>query len=239
MRVTNNIYVLSGGYFSAVGDFATLGDVYGIRTPQGIILVDCGVQKTGPATIREALAYFDVQEPITHVILTHAHWDHCGGAKELQDAGAKIIVGKEDSHYCTNGGVNGMYSPFDDEHNFPAFTPDVTIDSDQTLELNGLNFEFIKIAGHTAGSMAIRIKIDGKIVLFTGDALQPEGTILDSVSLGWQGDPAFSRENIVNSMMKLMTYETDIILPGHGKICLKNGTKLLRKAARTAFLTLR
>jgi len=239
MRVTNNIYVLSGSYFSAVGDASTLGDVYGIRTPQGVILIDCGPPKTGPAMLRETLAYFEVSEPITHLVITHAHWDHCGGAKELQDAGAKVIVGKEDVPYCTNGGVKGMGSPFDDGHVFDAFTPNIVIADDQTLELNGIPFEFIKIPGHTKGSMAIRTVVDGKSVLFTGDSLQPDGLFLDDVSLGWQGDLTFSRQDIVESMMKLMKYETDMILSGHGKICLRNGTKLLRHAAQTAFLTLR
>jgi len=239
MRVTNNIFVLSGSYFSAVGNASTLGDVYGIRTPQGVILIDCGCPVTGPAMIRETLTYFDVREPVTHVITTHAHYDHCGGALELQDAGARIIVGKEDVIYCTNGGVKGMYSPCDDFQLFPAFTPDIVISEDQLLEINGISFEFIKIPGHTPGSMAVLAGIDEKTALFTGDALQPDGMFLDSVTFGWQGDPAFSRVEIVDSMMKLMAYETDMILPGHGKICLRNGTSLLRQAAKIAFLTLR
>ena len=239
MRVTNNIYVLSGSYFSAVGNDATLGDVYGIHTSQGIILIDCGVPVSGPAMLRETLAYYEIDAPITHLIITHAHFDHCGGAKELQDAGAKVIVGREDAVYCTNGGVGGMYTPFDDAHLFPAFTPDSIIDEDQSLMLGGLSFDFIKIPGHTPGSMAIRVKIDGKTALFTGDSLQPDGTRLDQVSFGWQGDVSFSREKIVTSMMKLVSCETDMVLPGHGKICLRNGTGLLRHAARNAFLTLR
>jgi len=239
MRVTNHVYVLSGSYFSAVGDASTLGDVYGIHTPQGVILIDCGAPATGPAMLRETLDYFEIREPVTHVIITHAHWDHCGGAKALQNAGAKVIVGQADTLYCTNGGVKGMISPFDDEQIFPAFTPDITIADDQALELNGLSLEFIKIPGHTPGSVAVRLSIDGKTILFTGDALQPDGLYLDNVTLGWEGDPGFSRQAIVDSMMKLMKYETDMILPGHGKICLKNGTSLLRHAAQTAFLTLR
>jgi len=239
MRITNNLYVLSGSYFSAVNDVSKLGDVYGIRTPQGVILIDCGTAITGPVMLRETLAYFDVSEPITHTIITHAHHDHCGGAKELQDIGVKIIVGHEDAVYCKNGGVWGLYSPHDVEQSFPAFTPDITLTEDQTMEINDLTFEFIKIPGHSPGSIAIKVNVDGKEIMFTGDALQPNGTLLEEVTLGWQGDPGFSRKSIVDSMMKLMKYETDMILPGHGKICLRNGTKVLRNAAQTAFNTLR
>jgi len=239
MRITDNIYVLSGGYFSAVNDSATLGDVYGIRTPRGMVLVDCGNPVTGPAMLRETLAYFNIYESITHVIITHAHHDHCGGVMELQEAGARIIVSEGDAPRCINGGVWGLYTPFDKEQAYPAFTPDIIISGDCVREIDGVSFEFIQIPGHTPGSMAIRVEIDGKTVLFTGDALQPDGNYMNAVTFGWQGDPSFDRKTVVESMMKLMNYETDLVLPGHGKVCLRNGSKLLRYAAQQAFLTLR
>ena len=239
MKITNNVYVLSGSYYSAVNNSETLGDVYGIHTPEGVILIDCGSAVTGPAMIKETLAYYDVKTPISHLIVTHGHWDHCGGAKELQEAGVKVIVAEEDAHKCRNGGVSADESPFADGQAFPAFTPDILVVGDDTFSINNLTFEFIKIPGHTPGSMAIRVNIDEKIILFTGDSLQPDGLFLNEVSLGWQGDPNFSRSAIVDSMMKLMKYETDMILPGHGKICLRNGSKVLRVAAQEAFFTMR
>jgi len=239
MKIINNLYLLSGSCFPAADSMDTLGDVYGIRSSSGIVLVDCGRAVTGLAMIKETLAYFNVKEPITHVIITHAHHDHCGAAKELQEEGAVIIVGHEDAAYCENGGVWGMYSPYDAEQAYPAFTPDITVAEDQTLLLNDISFEFIKIPGHTPGSIAVRVEIDNKIALFTGDALQPDGLFLESITFGWQGDPGFDKKAIVNSMMKLMKYETDMILPGHGKICLRNGTKILRHAAQLAFSTMR
>jgi glyoxylase-like metal-dependent hydrolase (beta-lactamase superfamily II) len=132
-----------------------------------------------------------------------------------------------------------MRSPFVDEQGFPAFKPDIVIEGDQTKELNGLSFEFIQIPGHSPGSMAIKVTVDGKTLMFTGDALQPNGNSLEQVTFGWQGDPNFSRQAIVDSMYKLAQYETDMVLPGHGKVCVRNGTKVLEQAARIAFATLR
>ena len=252
MRISNNIYLLSGGNFSAVGDISMLGEVYGIHTPKGMIIIDSGAPKTGPARIRQTLADLNICKPITHVILTHGHWDHAGGAKELQAVGAKVIIGKEDAIYCTNGGIKemhtpfgstnkikGKYSMFDAEQNFPAFTPDVIIDKDCIKNINGLYFDFIKVPGHSPGSMAICVYVDGQTALFTGDFIQPDGVLLEDFIPWWNGDPNFNREDIVNSALKLMNYETDLILPGHGKICLKNGTAILRHAAQMAFLTMR
>ncbi len=237
MRITNNLYMLSGSSFSAVNNHKTLGEVYGILTQQGVILIDCGKAKAGPTMLKETLSYFEVDEPITHLILTHAHHDHCGGAKELQDTGTKVIVGKADVDYCINGGPKG--TPFDEEQSFPAFIPDTEIPNDQTLEINGLKFEFIMIPGHTQGSMAIRVKLDGKTMLFTGDTLEADGTFLNNFLFGWPGDPSYDQQMIVESIMKLMKYETDMVLSGHGKVCLRNGTDLLRHAAQVAYTTLR
>ncbi len=239
MRITNNIYVLCGSYFSAVNNTETLGDVYGIDTLQGVILIDCGQPKTGLITLKDTLSYFGVKKPITHCIITHAHHDHCGSARQLQDEGVTIIVGKEDEAYCVNGGIKGMYSPFEKEQEFPAFTPDIIIAENQTLDINGLQFEFIKIPGHTPGSMAIRTMFDAKSVLFTGDMLQPDGVYLNTFDFGWAGDPSYDKKATVDSIMKLANYETDMVLPGHGKICLRNGTTLLKYAAQAAFTTLR
>lgn len=230
MIISNDLFYLSGSCFSAVNNKSILGEVYGINTGQGLILIDCGEASTGPAMLKKTLKKFNINSPITHVILTHGHHDHCGGAKEMQEAGAKIIVGAGDATYCKQGGPKG--TPYDIEQSFPAFIPDVEISVDQEMIINGIMFEFIMIPGHTNGGMAIRVKVDGKLVLFTGDTLEADGTYLDKFLFGWEGDPAFNKEEIVNSIMKLAKYKADIVLSGHGKICLINGTKLIRQAAK-------
>jgi len=242
MRVTNNIYVLSGSYYGAIGDGGMAGEVYGIHTPEGMILIDSGMAKAGLAQIQETMAYYGIKEKISHVIITHSHLDHTGSAKAIQEMGAKIIVGAEDAYMCTNGGYqsHNVNSPFNDTFTFDAFTPDLLIDQDCTLEINGLQLTFIKTPGHTPGSMVIQVKMDGKTALFTGDVLEPEDSSFSDICLGWQGDVGFDRAAVVESMMKLFNnYQADIILPGHGKLCLKNGTKLLRQAAKIAMLTMR
>ena len=235
MRVTDHVYVLSGGCYAAVDNRAVLGEVYGVRTPKGMILIDCGAPRTGLAAIQESLDYYGIDDPITYVMLTHGHWDHCGSASAFKRAGARIVVGKEDVTACVNGGNRNPASPlFDKGHAYPSFMPDVGIERDCMMEADGIPFEFIKTPGHSAGSVAIKLVIDGKTILFTGDSLQPEGRMLSEVAFGWEGDVTFSREDLVKSMQKLSRHETDIILPGHGRICLKNGTKMLQLAAEEA-----
>ena len=47
MIISNNLFYLSGSCFSSVNDKGMLGEVYGINTSQGLILIDCGVALTG------------------------------------------------------------------------------------------------------------------------------------------------------------------------------------------------
>ena len=62
MRITDSIYVLSGSYYGAVGDQSVLGDVYGIKAPGGFVLIDAGMAVTGPAMIRETMAYYHISD---------------------------------------------------------------------------------------------------------------------------------------------------------------------------------
>ena len=47
MIISNNLFYLSGCCFSSVNDNGMLGEVYGINTSQGLILIDCGEALTG------------------------------------------------------------------------------------------------------------------------------------------------------------------------------------------------
>jgi glyoxylase-like metal-dependent hydrolase (beta-lactamase superfamily II) len=242
MRITDHVYLLSGDSYGA-GDYGMLGNVYGIRTTQGLILIDCGLPDTGLKMIRETLDYYEIEDTITHVLITHSHVDHCGNAKTLQDCGASIIAGEGDiNHLCKPGGVNLFRDIRYEEgsyHFFPAFTPDIAISKDNKMEINGLTFRFILIPGHTPGSIAVWLDIDGKSMLFTGDSVNPLGIRIQEVDIGWYGDPRFDKKSLVESLMKLIPLDPDMILGGHGAVCLRDGNHVLRRAAKRAYFELR
>src|SRR5262249_40609537 len=65
----------SGVYVAQGFDF---GDIGFVSTGDGIVAIDAGTtQETAHAAL-QALRRV-TSRPITHVILTHAHWDHIGG----------------------------------------------------------------------------------------------------------------------------------------------------------------
>lgn len=60
-------------------DFADIGF---ISTDEGIVAIDAGTTEETMRTALQALRRV-TSRPITHVILTHAHWDHIGGLGAL------------------------------------------------------------------------------------------------------------------------------------------------------------
>src|SRR5580700_2013534 len=68
-------------------DFA---DLAFITTSDGTIAIDAG---TTPDRVKAALGGLDppADSAISHLILTHAHWDHIGGADALRGPGTRLI----------------------------------------------------------------------------------------------------------------------------------------------------
>ena len=82
VEMAPRIYVAQGYDFA---DFAF------VLTADGIVAIDAG---SSPDHVQTALA--DLRKisslPITHVILTHAHWDHIGGLAALAQPGVHVIA---------------------------------------------------------------------------------------------------------------------------------------------------
>ena len=89
---------------------------------------------------------------ITHVLLTHGHFDHIGGCAALQAAGVKIGCPKDELiqvQYANEGARLFGMPPV------ASFTPDFTYEGGDTLELDGITFRVIATPGHTQGSVCL------------------------------------------------------------------------------------
>jgi metallo-beta-lactamase class B len=101
---------------------------------------------------------------VKYVIITHAHGDHVGGAKMLQDLShAKIVMGGPDWDSIERS-VNG----------YPAGKPkrDITADDGQKITVGDASVTVVTTPGHTPGtlSMIFQVKDNGKplTVVYSG-----------------------------------------------------------------------
>jgi hydroxyacylglutathione hydrolase len=184
----------------ALGPFAV--NCYIVRKPgqEEAVVVDPGFDATA---IRLELARRGAR--CTAILITHGDVDHVGAVADLaQGTSAPVHMAAADaerleraSEYATPGlGVHVR-----------AYTPDVGLEGDETLELAGIAFETLRIPGHTANHLAYAA--DG--CLFSGD-------LLFAGSVGRTDRPGDDWETLLASIRMLVErFPPDtVVYPGHG-----------------------
>ena len=210
MMIRKGLLQVSGGPYGQVGN------VYAMQHDAGWLLIDSGNPDAFDTIVRN-LRYWGVSpEQISHVLLTHAHFDHAGTAVRFQQLGAQVLVGQADSTALRQGGP-GADSPFTD-HAFPACEPDIRIASDCEFCIGGLQVHALVLPGHSAGSVVYQIDRDGECLLFSGDMFVCDGDHGDRAEPWWRGDMGYSAAALGESFARLwnMHLQPDVIAGGHG-----------------------
>ena len=143
---------------------------------------------------------------IAYILLTHAHIDHIGAAKEVADATqAPLALHKADLPLLQAGGggpLFGLPAP-------PRKEPDLWLEEGQTIAMGNYPLEVLFTPGHSPGHVCFYQPRAG--VLFDGD-------VLFQGSIGRTDLPGGSYETLMHSINeKLMTLPDEtIVCSGHG-----------------------
>jgi glyoxylase-like metal-dependent hydrolase (beta-lactamase superfamily II) len=139
----------------------------------------------------------EVKNPIA-ILNTHGHFDHVWSNQKVKEAlKIPIYVPKEDAFMLEK-------DPFG--QGTPPSKPDILIEGDEVLMLEGVKIEYIHFHGHTPGNSAIMIE-DG---MFSGDFIFEN-------SIGRVDFPYSKPDDMKKSIKKFLTLKEDkTIYPGHG-----------------------
>jgi len=152
-------------------DFADLAFVL---TDDGIVAIDAGTTETNARAVLSALRRISPQ-PITHVILTHAHWDHIGGLAGLKAPGTQVIAQAkfaEELRRVNETGVGFRYFFGGEGRRRYEVVPDHLISQRESLTVGGTEFVLYPVrGGETEDALLIHLPASG--VLFVGDAFMP------------------------------------------------------------------
>lgn len=140
---------------------------------------------------------------VTHVLLTHGHFDHIGGCAALQAEGAKVGCLAKEAPLAL--GKNNMADYFGGH--VPPFSVGFTFGDGDILSLDGMQFLVIATPGHTAGGACFCVGDH----LFTGDTLF-------AGDIGRSDLPTGSGAQLTESVRKLYALQGDFtVCPGHGE----------------------
>ncbi len=140
------------------------------------------------------------------ILLTHGHFDHIWGSKELREvSGAKIYALDKESALCENSHNNVS------EWAGRAYTvvPDEYVQDGTELTFDNITLKVISTPGHTIGSCCYYVEKAG--ILISGDTLFQEST-------GRTDFPTGSMSSIVRSIKEKLFVLPDAtkVYPGHG-----------------------
>jgi len=139
----------------------------------------------------------NVTNPIA-ILNTHGHFDHVWSNAALQkELGVKLYTPKGDVMLLSSS----SWMP-----DLPPSTPDVVIDGDEELDLEGIKVKFRHFPGHCPGCSTIEIDD----AMFSGDFIFER-------SIGRTDFPYSSPEDMKKSLEKFKQIPYDkTVYPGHG-----------------------
>lgn len=212
-----------------------LGGVNAVLLDDGreLVLVDAGPPRMA-GTIRKAIERIGRRpQDVRHLVLTHAHPDHIGGAAAIvEETGARTYMTAIDAPIAASGGPFRPISPAPGLFNRIgyrlAWKPSRTVDPvriDQEIEDGDLmplagGLKVVATPGHCAGQVALLWK--GDKLLIAGDA---------ATNIFGLGDPLGFEDEAEGrrSQRRLADLRFEAIAFGHGRPIRREASRRLRK----------
>jgi len=208
-QIAGNLY-----YVGATGVTAFL-----LTGPDGHVLIDGGYPETAPLIIASiAKLGFDIKN-VKVLLNSHAHFDHAGGLRELQQAsGAELWISEGDAESIAAGGARDRtYGPFRylGVGRFPAPHVDHRFRDGDTIRVGTLELTAHVTAGHTPGCTSWSFPVrDRDRELLAVDVCSL--TLLPFMKLVEPESYPGIRSDFERSFQTLRSLPADIFLGSHG-----------------------
>jgi hydroxyacylglutathione hydrolase len=233
VKLTDRIHLVGSGSFGFDLTDAFDCHVYLVDGGQELALVDVGAGMGAEAIVDNVRrAGFDPKR-IRHLILTHAHGDHAGGAARMHRLldDPTVYLSHTVADFLRHGneqGISldvakqaGIYPP---EYALEPCNVDVDLADGETIGVGDLTIQVLDTPGHSDGHVSLVLEHGGQRSLFAGDVIFFGGRILLQNIYDCRLDAE------IRSLRRLRELSVDALLPGHFTLSLRDGQRHIERA---------
>jgi glyoxylase-like metal-dependent hydrolase (beta-lactamase superfamily II) len=185
-----------------------LSDIAFVVTDSSLVVIDAASTSENMQAALDAVRA-KTALPVSHVILTHAHWDHIGGLAALLGPGVEVIAqaGFAAEQELQNFAPRQWRRFIAAGHGQHAeVVPDRLISEPEKLTVGGVDFHLLPVHGGETDD-ALMIHLPERGVLFTGDVTMP-----------YLGEPISSEGSVtglIDTLRLIEELQPSLLLHGH------------------------
>jgi glyoxylase-like metal-dependent hydrolase (beta-lactamase superfamily II) len=233
VRLTQRVHLVGSGTqgFDLTDPFDC--HVYLIDGGSELALIDVGAGMGAPAIIENVKSDGFDPARIRHVILTHGHGDHAGGASRMRkllgepaiyaSGGIAEALRRADEKAISLEAAKqaGIY-PMD--YRMEPCPIDHELEEGATISVGDLKLTVFDTPGHSDGHVSLLLEDSGQRMLFAGDVIFFGGKVL------LQNIHDCRLDSLIGSLRKLRQLDVTALLPGHLTLSLKDGQRHIERA---------
>jgi len=231
--------ILPGIYQANGSPYGRHQNGYLIRHSGATVLIDSGdMEESTLDEVERNLARWGVRiEDVTHLFVTHAHFDHASHAAALQRRGVRIVASPLTAEAMASGDERCI--GYAVQRAFEPCHVDEVIQEGQDYQVGGLELRAIAVPGHCADMVLFETMLGDERVWFVGDLFEAVHAHR-LINLPYMGAPDFDRATYIASLKRALTFpHTDHVLPGHGPVAIGRGRRLVEMAYNEALMSWR
>jgi hydroxyacylglutathione hydrolase len=233
VKLTDRIYLVGSGSLGLGLSDPYDCHVYLLDGGEELALVDVGAGM-GAEQILENVRR-DGHDPaaIRHLVLTHAHGDHAGGAARMCSLldGPTVHLSAATADFLRRGDERGVSidvakraGTYPRDYRYEPCRVDNELREGDQISIGEVMLQVYDTPGHCDGHVSLLLEVDEQRALFAGDAVFFGGRILLQNIYDCRLDCQ------IDSLRKLRDLEITALLPGHAVMTLSEGQSHIERA---------